>query len=122
MEHFYLPDLPALKPDSESWRAEPPFTEKEVGRFVFDVRSIETMNAAGATDYLLRDGGWTRERLRYMDVKLACIIMAINADNLSALSAPGPYHLPPTREELKAVQKYYSVLNSMLNARIQTGE
>ena len=115
-ENVYLPDLPALAPASEAWRDEPPFTEKEVARFVHDLHSIQTMNAEDTVDYLLRDRGWTRERLRYMDFKIALIVTAINAGELESLSVAGPYYLPPTREEIHAVQAHYPILNNLLRA------
>lgn len=120
-EHFYLPGLPGLAPGSEAWRAEPPFTEAEAGRFARDMQLIATMNGPDTENYLLRDRGWTRERLRYMDVKIARMIMAINDGNLESLAASGEFPSPPAREEVQAVQKYYPVLNSMLKARLGSG-
>ena len=113
----YLPDLPELAPVSEGWRGEPPFTEKEVARFVRDLHSIQTMNAKDVVNYLLRDRGWTRERLRYMDFKIALMVTAINSGSLETLSVEGPGYLPPTREEIHAVQAHYPILNNMLEAR-----
>lgn len=119
---YYLPALSELAPASEVWRREPPFTEKELAAFVRDVRGIQTMNARDTVDYLLRDRGWTRERLRYMDVKVAFMVMAIDSDNLASLSHAGPYYLPPSREEISAVQKYYPALSNMLKAQSRAGD
>lgn len=116
-EHFYLPALPALAPSSEAWSEEPPFTENEVKRFTRDMQIIATMNERDVAEYLLRDRGWTRERLRYMDVRVAHIVMGIATGRLESLSVPGARLPPPAREEIQAVQKYYPVLNSMLKAR-----
>ena len=113
----YLPDLPELAPPSDIWREEPPFTEKEVAGFVRDLHSIQTMNAKDTVNYLLRDRAWTRERLRYMDFKIALIVMAINSGSLEGLSVEGPYYLPPTREEIHAVQSHYPILNNLLEAK-----
>ncbi len=120
-EHFYLPDLPGLAPGSEAWRAEPPFTEAEAGRFARDMQLIAAMNGADTESYLLRDRGWTRERLRYMDVRIARMITAINDGNPESLAASGEFPSPPAREEIQAVQKYYPVFNSMLKARLGSG-
>lgn len=117
----YLPDLPELAPVSDAWRSEPPFTEKEVARFVRDLHNIQAMNAEDTAGYLLRDRGWTRERLRYMDVKVALIVTAINADKLESLSVEGAYYLPPTREEIHAVQAHYPILNNLLKTGNQAG-
>lgn len=121
-DNYYLPALPELAPTSEAWRQESPFTEKELADFVRDVHSIQTMNALDTVNYLLRDRGWTRERLHYMDVKIARIVMAINSDNLESLSQAGPHYLPPSREEIFAVQKYYPALNNMLKAHGRAGD
>ena len=120
-DNAYLPDLPELAPTSGAWRNEPPFTEREVSRFVRDLHSIQAMNRKDTVDYLLRDRGWTRERLHYMDSKIALIVMAINAGDLESLSVEGPYYLPPTREEIHAVQAHYPILNNLLKARTQAG-
>ena len=88
-----------------------------MARFVRDLHSIQTMNAKDTVNYLLRDRGWTRERLRYMDFKIALMITAINSGSLEALSVEGPWYLPPTREEIHAVQAHYPILNNMLEAR-----
>lgn len=112
--NYYLPNLPELVPASEAWRQEPSFTQKEVGAFVRDLQSIQTMNARDTVNYLLRDRGWTQDRLRYLDRKTALLVTAINSGSLENLSQEGPYFLPPTREEIAAVQKYYPVLNNML--------
>ena len=112
--NYYLPSLPELAPGSEAWLGGPPFTEKELAAFVRDLHSIQTMNEQDTVNYLLRDRAWTRERLRYMDRKTALTIMAINSGNLESLAQEGPYFLPPTREEIVAIQKYYPVLNNML--------
>ena len=120
-EHFYLPGLPGLAPGSEAWRAEPPFTEAEAGRFARDMQLIATMNGPDTENYLLRDRGWTRERLRYMDFKIALIVTAINAGELESLSVAGPYYLPPTREEIHAVQAHYPILNNLLKTENQAG-
>ena len=121
VQNTYLPDLPGLAPASEVWRNEPPFTEKEVARFVRDLHNIQAMNAEDTVNHLLRDRGWTRERLHYMDSKIALIVMAINAGDLESLSVEGPYYLPPTREEIHAVQAHYPILNNLLKARTQAG-
>lgn len=121
VQNTYLPDLPALAPASETWRNEPPFTEKEVARFVRDLHNIQTMNADDTVGYLLRDRDWTRERLRYMDFKVALIVTAINAGELESLSVAGAYYLPPTREEIHAVQAHYPILNNLLKAGAQSG-
>ena len=118
--HYYLPALPALDPDSEAWRQEPPFSEQELAGFVRDLHNIKTMNPQDTENYLLRDRGWTSARLQYMDAKVARLVMAIDAENLESLSAAGPDYLPPSREEIYAVQKYYPVLSNMLKARAQT--
>ena len=112
--NYYLPNLPELAPVSKAWRQEPPFTQKELAAFVRDLHNIQTMNAQDTTNYLLRDRGWTRERLHYMDRKTALMVTAINSGSLESLSREGAYFLPPTREEIAAVQKYYPVLNNML--------
>lgn len=117
----YLPNFPELAPASETWRNEPPFTEKEVARFVRDLHNIQTMNADDTVGYLLRDRNWTRERLRYMDFKVALIVTAINAGELESLSVAGAYYLPPTREEIHAVQAHYPILNNLLKAEAQSG-
>ena len=81
------------------------------------------MNERDTVNYLLRDRGWTRERLRYLDRKTALMITAINSGGLESLSQKGPYFLPPTREEIAAVQRYYPVLNNMLkNNMLKTRE
>ena len=121
--NYYLPDLPELAPASEIWRQEPPFKQKELAAFVRDLHSIQTMNERDTVNYLLRDRGWTRERLRYLDRKTALMITAINSGGLESLSQKGPYFLPPTREEIAAVQRYYPVLNNMLkNNMLKTRE
>jgi hypothetical protein len=119
--NYYLPAIPELAPDSEAWRKEPAFTEKELGGFVRDLHNIQTMNAQDTVNYLLRDRGWTRERLRYMDTKVALLVMAMDSGNLEALSVAGPYHMPPDREEIFAVQKHYPILKNMLKAREPAG-
>lgn len=121
VQNAYLPDLPDLAPVSEAWRDEPPFTEKEVARFVRDLHSIQTMNAKDTADYLLHGRDWTRERLRYMDFKIALIVMAINAGELESLSVAGPHYLPPTREEIYAVQAHYPILNNLLKNDNEAG-
>ena len=121
VDNAYLPDLPGLAPASEVWRNEPPFTEKEVARFVRDLHNIQAMNAEDTVNHLLRDRGWTRERLRYMDFKIALIVTAINAGELESLSVAGPYYLPPTREEIHAVQAHYPILNNLLKTENQAG-
>ncbi len=117
----YLPALPELNPNSEAWRNEPPFTSKEVSSFVRDLHNIQTMNAQDTVNYLLRDRGWTRERLHYLDTKIALLVTAINSGSLESLSVDGPDYLPPTREEIHAVQEHYPILNNMLKARDQAG-
>ena len=119
---FYLPPLPGLTPVSEAWRQEPPFTEEELRGFVRDLHNIQTMNTQDIVRYLLRDTGWTRERLRYMDVKVALLVMAIDSGDLKSLSVAGPYHLPPDRKEIFAVQKYFPILHNMLTANRRTDD
>ena len=112
--NYYLPGLPELAPTTKAWLQEPPFTQKELAAFVHDLQSIQTMNEHDTVNYLLRDRGWTRDRLRYMDRKTATIVTTINSGGLESLAQVGPYVIPPTREEIAAVQKYYPVLNNML--------
>lgn len=117
----FLPDLPELRPGDAAWRNEPPFTDKEVERFVKDVQLVRTMNPADTVAYLLRDRRWTVERLYYLDVKLALLVTALNTSSLETLSQAGPYYLPPTPEEIQAVQRFFPILNNLLLARTLAG-
>ena len=113
----YLPDLPELAPQSQAWRNEPPFTEKEIAGFVRDMQTIQTMNQKDTVAYLLRDRGWTVDRLNYVSVKTALMVTGISTHSLEALSQAGPYYFPPTPEEIHAVQKFFPILNNLLRAR-----